>query len=127
MRLCDLPGPRQRGAQCRLRKPSPSRHRVGGRFCCGRHDALAWANSAVIYTKFLQTRLGLQGHIGSGGREALVDMQFMPISIQALVARTNWLRGIGISQPVGAVGQDSYFFQQMLYYAKKFATVPTAA
>src|SRR5699024_6208996 len=85
------------------------------------------ANSAVRYTKFLQTRLGLQGHIGSGGREALVDMQFMPISIQALVARTNWLRGIGISQPVGAVGQDSYFFQQMLYYAEKFATVPTVA
>lgn len=92
-------------------------------------DMTRWrgANSAVRYTKFLQTRLGLQGHIGSGGREALVDMQFMPISIQALVARTNWLRGIGISQPVGAVGQDSYFFQQMLYYAEKFATVPTAA
>ena len=92
-------------------------------------DMTRWrgANSAVRYTKFLETRLGLQSHIGSGGREALVDMQFMPISIQALVARTQWLRRTGISQPVGAVGQDSYFFQQMLYYADRFAIVKTAA
>ena len=90
-------------------------------------DMTRWrgANSAVRYTKFLQTRMGMEGHIGSGGREALIDMQFMPISIQALVARTNWLRGTGISQPIGAVGQDSYFFQQMLYYADKFAIVKT--
>ncbi|WP_022871617.1 glycosyltransferase [Yaniella halotolerans] len=90
-------------------------------------DMTRWrgANSAVKYTKFLQTRLGLDGHIGLGGREALVDMQFMPISIQALVARTDWLRSTGINQPIGAVGQDSYFFQQMLYYADKFAIVKT--
>src|SRR5699024_8478949 len=60
-------------------------------------DMTRWrgANSAVRYTKFLEARLGLQSHIGSGGREALVDMQFMPISIQALVARTQWLRRTG--------------------------------
>src|SRR5690625_3530951 len=85
------------------------------------------SNSAVRYTRFLQTRLGMQSHIASGGRQALVDMQFMPISIQALVARTQWLRSTGIEQPVGAVGQDSYFFQQMLYYADTFAILPIAA
>lgn len=92
-------------------------------------DMTRWrgTNSAVRYTKFLQDRLGMEGHIGSGGRQALVDMQFMPISIQALVARTAWLRNTGISQPVGAVGQDSYFFQQMLYYANEFAIVKVAA
>src|SRR5690606_38645870 len=77
--------------------------------------------------KFLRGRLGLDSHVGYGGPEALRRMKFMPVSIQALVARTAWLRSIGISQPVGAVGQDSYFFQQMLYYADTFATVNVAA
>ncbi len=92
-------------------------------------DMTRWrgTNSSVRYTKFLRDRLGMTTHIGSGGAQALVDMEFMPISIQALVARTDWLRETGITQPVGAVGQDSYFFQQMLYYANKFAVVPVAA
>lgn len=92
-------------------------------------DMTRWrgSNSAVRYTKFLQNRLGMEGHVAAGGRQALVDMQFMPISIQALVARTAWLRSTGITQPVGAVGQDSYFFQQMLYYADTFAIVKVAA
>ena len=92
-------------------------------------DMTRWRgeNSPVRYTKFLKDRLRFEGHIGTGGPQALVDMGFMPISIQALVARTEWLRDIGISQPVGAVGQDSYFFQQMLFYANTFAVVPVAA
>lgn len=92
-------------------------------------DMTRWrgSNSAVRYTKFLQDRLGIEGNVGVGGSQALVDMQFMPISIQAIVARTQWLRGTGISQPNGAVGQDSYFFQQMLYYAGTFAIVKLAA
>jgi len=92
-------------------------------------DMTRWrgSNSAVRYTKFLQNRLGMEGHVAAGGRQTLADMQFMPISIQALVARTAWLRSTGITQPVGAVGQDSYFFQQMLYYADTFAIVKVAA
>ena len=92
-------------------------------------DMTRWRgdNSPVRYTKFLRDRLGIEDNIGEGGPQALVDMEFMPISIQAIVARTEWLRGLGITQPVGAVGQDSYFFQQMLYYADKFAVVPVAA
>lgn len=51
--------------------------------------------------------------------DSLARINFQPMSIQALVTRTSWLRGLGISQPEGAVGQDSYFFQQMLFYAKR--------
>lgn len=51
----------------------------------------------------------------------LRKINFTPMSIQALVANTQWLRSLGIEQPVGAVGQDSYFFQQMLYYAKQIS------
>jgi glycosyltransferase involved in cell wall biosynthesis len=96
-------------------------------FAVGNMTRWRGTNSTVGYTKFLQGRLGLEGHIGYGGAQALVDMQFMPISIQALVARTQWLRDTGITQPVGAVGQDSYFFQQMLYYADTFAIVKVVA
>lgn len=49
----------------------------------------------------------------------LRKINFAPMSIQALVAKTSWLRGLGITQPEGAVGQDSYFFQQMLHYADR--------
>lgn len=55
----------------------------------------------------------------------LADVNFQPMSIQALVADTAWLRGLGLEQPVGAVGQDSFFFQQMLYYARRIGTVKT--
>lgn len=50
---------------------------------------------------------------------ALEAISFQPMSIQALVARTDWLKSLGLTQPVGAVGQDSYFFQQMLYGARR--------
>lgn len=96
-------------------------------FAVGNMTRWRGTNSTVNYTKFLQARLGMDSHVGHGGAQALVDMEFMPISIQALVARTQWLRDIGITQPVGAVGQDSYFFQQMLYYADTFATVNVVA
>src|SRR5690625_935572 len=96
-------------------------------FAVGNMTRWRGTNSTVGYTKFLQGRLGLEDHIGRGGAQALVDMQFMPISIQALVARTQWLRDTGITQPVGAVGQDSYFFQQMLYYADTFTIVKVVA
>ena len=58
---------------------------------------------------------------GSLEENALSLVNYQPMSIQALVADTAWLRNIGIYQPVGAVGQDSYFFQQMLYHATKIA------
>lgn len=49
--------------------------------------------------------------------------KFQPMSIQALVADTAWLRSIGLHQPLGALGQDSLAFQQMLHGARRIATV----
>ncbi|MGJ3404929.1 glycosyltransferase [Glutamicibacter sp. Je.9.36] len=51
----------------------------------------------------------------------LTKIKFTPMSIQALVANTQWLKSLPIEQPVGAVGQDSFFFQQMLYYANRIS------
>lgn len=50
---------------------------------------------------------------------ALEKLDFRPMGIQTLVARTRWLQSLEITQPLGAVGQDSYFFQQMLHYAER--------
>lgn len=55
--------------------------------------------------------------------DALERINFQPMSIQALVAQTGWLRGIGMHQPLGALGQDSYAFQQMLHGARRIALV----
>ncbi|KUG57830.1 glycosyltransferase family A protein [Nesterenkonia jeotgali] len=52
-------------------------------------------------------------------RDALEKLHFRPMGIQTVVARTKWLKACGLQQPVGAVGQDSYFFQQMLHYARR--------
>ena len=100
---------------------------TGVDFAVGNMTRWRESNKPVRYTKFFQSRLPMDSKIANGGAQALVNMQFMPVSIQALVAKTEWLRATGISQPVGAVGQDSYFFQQMLYYANRFAIVNVAA
>lgn len=55
---------------------------------------------------------------------AMELIKFQPMSIQALVADTAWLRSIGMHQPVGALGQDSFAFQQMLHSARRIATIP---
>ncbi|MGP9607489.1 glycosyltransferase [Glutamicibacter sp. AOP33-2CA-4] len=51
--------------------------------------------------------------------DILTKIKFSPMSIQALVAKTSWLKSLGIEQPVGAVGQDSFFFQQMIHMASR--------
>ncbi|WP_026530862.1 glycosyltransferase family 2 protein [Haematomicrobium sanguinis] len=63
---------------------------------------------------------------GAGGvwnvpSDALANSKFAALSIQALVANTAWLKSLGLEQPVGAVGQDTYFFQQMLHYSETVA------
>ncbi|GAA1142987.1 glycosyltransferase [Nesterenkonia lutea] len=55
--------------------------------------------------------------------QTLRTVNFRPASIEALVARTGWLKGLGLVQPVGAVGQDTYFFQQLMYYATAYVPV----
>ncbi|MGJ9371536.1 glycosyltransferase [Nesterenkonia sp. CF4.4] len=56
-------------------------------------------------------------------RDTLRTLNFRPASIEALVVRTEWLQGLGLVQPVGAVGQDSYFFQQVMYHARAYVPV----
>lgn len=55
--------------------------------------------------------------------DALVALNFRPASIEALVARTAWLQSLGLVQPVGAVGQDTYFFQQMFFHTRAYVPV----
>lgn len=69
--------------------------------------------------RFLKNAIAKTGQLDGSNNELLKELNFKPMSIQALVANTDWLRSLGIEQPLGAVGQDSYFFQQMLYYADK--------
>lgn len=55
------------------------------------------------------------------GPGALRDIAFRPASIEGIVARTAWLRSLGLTQPVGATGQDTFFFQQMIAGARAYA------
>lgn len=59
--------------------------------------------------------------VGSVPEDALSRISFQPMSIQALVADTRWLKSLGLEQPLGALGQDSMFFQQMLHGARTVA------
>lgn len=70
----------------------------------------------------LRPVVGEDGVLDDG---ALSRVEFQPMSIQALVADAHWLKGLGIYQPIGAVGQDSYFFQQMLFHARRIGVTPT--
>lgn len=77
------------------------------------------ANANLLDRNLLEDPVG--GRIVSD--DALERIKFQPMSIQALVADTEWLRAIGLHQPLGALGQDSLAFQQMLYGARRIATV----
>lgn len=61
--------------------------------------------------------------VGEVPHDALTRINFQPMSIQALVADTQWLKSLQLEQPVGALGQDSLFFQQMLHGARTVALV----
>lgn len=56
-------------------------------------------------------------------KDSLVRVRFKPASIEAMVIRTDWLQSLGLEQPVGAVGQDTFFFQQLLYYTDAYIPV----
>ena len=93
-------------------------------FAIGDMVKLAATRRYVSNTKLLEQHLPADP---TGGLQvpddALERIRFQPMSIQALVADTEWLRSIGLYQPVGALGQDSLAFQQMLYGARRIATV----
>ncbi|WGM19508.1 glycosyltransferase [Paenarthrobacter sp. OM7] len=49
----------------------------------------------------------------------LSRLDFYPMSIQAAVLNSSWLKNLHLEQPVGALGQDSFFFQQLVHYARR--------
>ncbi|MGV2954014.1 glycosyltransferase [Glutamicibacter sp. AGC46] len=93
-------------------------------FAIGNMARNAVGRKLVNYVRILRKQI-IQNEVAEDTYEVdesvLRKINFTPMSIQALVANTQWLRSLGIEQPVGAVGQDSYFFQQMLYYAKQIS------
>lgn len=95
----------------------------GANFAIGNMSRWRSGHSVSQYTSIIQSRLGTKQNVIELTPESIIPLGFQPMSIQALMAQTDWLRGLGISQPVGAVGQDSYFFQQMFYYADSVALV----
>lgn len=93
-------------------------------FAIGNMARNAVGRKLVNYVRILRKQI-IQNEVAADtykvDETVLPKINFTPMSIQALVANTQWLRSLGIEQPVGAVGQDSYFFQQMLYYAKQIS------
>lgn len=73
----------------------------------------------VHNAKYLRNAIAKAGGLTGENHDVLRALNFKPMSIQALVANTRWLKSLGLKQPEGAVGQDSYFFQQMLFYATR--------
>nr|WP_255316579.1 glycosyltransferase family 2 protein [Nesterenkonia sp. Act20] len=60
-------------------------------------------------------------------RDSLRQIRFRPASIEGLLARTDWLQGLGLTQPEGATGQDTFFFQQLLFHARAYVPVDRPA
>lgn len=98
--------------------------RNGSDFAIGNMGRNAIGRKLVNYVRILRKQI-IEDEVAEDtykvDESVLRKINFTPMSIQALVANTDWLRSLGIQQPVGAVGQDSYFFQQMLYYAKQIS------
>ncbi|MDO5617799.1 glycosyltransferase [Kocuria sp.] len=96
--------------------------RTGVDFAIGNMLKLSTRRWRVDNTGHLSKHLPLSWEGGlASPADALERINFQPMSIQALVAQTGWLRGIGLHQPLGALGQDSYAFQQMLHGARRVA------
>lgn len=60
-----------------------------------------------------------EGHRVVPYPDILQRLDFYPMSIQAMVINAHWLRSLGLEQPVGALGQDSFFFQQLVHEARR--------
>lgn len=96
--------------------------RTGVDFAIGNMLKLSTRRWRVDNTGHLSKHLPVSREGGlSSPADALELINFQPMSIQALVAQTGWLRSIGMHQPLGALGQDSYAFQQMLHGARRIA------
>lgn len=88
-------------------------------FALGNMTRWRSGHTLTNYVGIMTKRVESADGVVTTGPRSLADLGFTPMSIQATVSRTSWLRSLGLEQPVGAVGQDSFFFQQMFYYAQR--------
>ncbi|WFP16712.1 glycosyltransferase family 2 protein [Citricoccus muralis] len=72
----------------------------------------------IDHAKMLTPLVEEDGTVVDG---ALSRLNYAPVRIQTIVARTEWLRGLGITQVEGCQGQDTFFFQQLFHAARKIA------
>lgn len=72
----------------------------------------------IDHAKMLTPLVEEDGTVVDG---ALSRLSYAPVRIQTIVARTEWMRGLGITQVEGCQGQDTFFFQQLFYSARKIA------
>lgn len=89
-------------------------------------DMLRFADKVLRFRNSNKLRKYLIADSEDGASPApdiLSKMEFYPMSNQAMVINAAWLKEIGIEQPVGALGQDSFFFQQMVHYARKIGVL----
>lgn len=86
-------------------------------FALGNMIRFKGVRSTVNNARFIKNALAKYPILDGENSDVMKYLNYRPMSIQALVADSAWLRSLGITQPEGAVGQDSYFFQQMMYYA----------
>lgn len=62
-------------------------------------------------------------YLGNDNRELLKAIDFQPFSIQATIAKTDFLNQFGLRQAEGAFGEDSLFSLKMLYAAQSVSFV----
>jgi hypothetical protein len=79
-------------------------------------EAIHYFDNARILQRHLQAS---EGKDNVPYPDILSRLAFYPMSIQAMVIDTEWLRSLGLEQPVGALGQDSFFFQQLVHASRK--------
>ena len=100
---------------------------TGADFAIGNMVRFKGKRSRINNARELKKAMAKSPSLNGENADLLQNLEFKPMSIQALVANTAWLKSLNLVQPVGAVGQDSYFFQQMLYYARKISITTRAA
>ncbi|MDZ5076988.1 glycosyltransferase [Nesterenkonia sp. HG001] len=91
-------------------------------------DMIRWRSGRkhMHYVNHMNRHIEERDGLLRPAQDSLRQMRFVPVSIEAVVARTDWLKSLGLTQPVGATGQDTYFFQQMLYYSTAILTISKA-
>lgn len=95
---------------------------TGVDFAIGNMIRLAKARTVIRNVDVLRRAIEFgDDSTGQVAADTLTRINFQPMSIQALVADTTWLRSTGIEQPLGALGQDSLFFQMVLHEAVRIA------